>query len=163
MPDCVRELDARNLRNVVLDASASKPFLGICIGLQLLFDHSDEGDVAGLGVFRGKVRRFASDMHDTHGAKLKVPHMGWNQVHQAASHPLWNGIDQDARFYYVHSYYVDPVDASLTTGTSDYPQRFTSAVARDNIFAVQFHPEKSQHAGLKLLENFIHWDGNPTC
>jgi len=163
MPDCVRELDARNLRNVVLDAAANKPFLGICIGLQLLFEHSDEGDVAGLGLFHGNVRRFASDMHDVHGAKLKVPHMGWNQVHQAANHPLWQGIDQDARFYYVHSYYVDPVDTSLTAGTSDYPQRFTSAVARDNIFAVQFHPEKSQHAGLKLLENFIHWDGNPTC
>ncbi len=108
MPDCVRELDARNLRGAVLEAAANKPFLGICIGLQLLFEHSDEGDVAGLGVFRGKVRRFASDMHDERGAKLKVPHMGWNQVHQAANHPLWNGIDQDARFYYVHSYYVDP-------------------------------------------------------
>ncbi len=163
MPDCVRELDARNLRNVVLDAAANKPFLGICIGLQLLFEHSDEGDVAGLGLFHGNVRRFASEMHDEYGAKLKVPHMGWNQLHQAANHPLWKGIDQDARFYYVHSYYVDPVDDSLTAGTSDYPQRFTSAVARDNIFAVQFHPEKSQHAGLKLLENFIHWDGNPTC
>ncbi|HEY7987165.1 MAG TPA: imidazole glycerol phosphate synthase subunit HisH [Methylophilaceae bacterium] len=163
MPDCVRELDARNLRGAVLEAAAHKPFLGICIGLQLLFEHSDEGDVAGLGLFRGKVRRFASDMHDEHGAKLKVPHMGWNQVHQTVKHPLWNGIDQDARFYYVHSYYVDPADASLTAGTSDYPQRFTCAVARDNIFAVQFHPEKSQHAGLKLLENFINWDGNPIC
>jgi glutamine amidotransferase len=163
MPDCVRELDARNLRGVVLEAAASKPFLGICIGLQLLFEHSDEGDIAGLGFFQGKVRRFASNMQDEHGAKLKVPHMGWNQVHQAVDHPLWNGIAQDSRFYYVHSYYVDPTDASLTAGTSDYPQRFTSAVARDNIFAVQFHPEKSQHAGLKLLENFVNWDGNPTC
>jgi glutamine amidotransferase len=163
MPDCVRELDARNLRGAVLQAADSKPFLGICIGLQLLFEHSDEGNTPGLGLFRGRVCRFASNMHDEQGAKLKVPHMGWNQVRQTTTHPLWNGIDQDARFYYVHSYYVQPAEASLTAGSSEYPQRFTSAVARDNIFAVQFHPEKSQHAGLKLLENFIHWDGNPTC
>lgn len=163
MPDCVRELDARNLRGAVLEASKSKPFLGICIGLQLLFEHSDEGDTPGLGVFRGKVQRFASNMHDELGAKLKVPHMGWNQVRQTVDHPLWAGITQDARFYYVHSYYVNPVETSLTAGSSEYPLSFTCAVARDNIFAVQFHPEKSQHAGLKLLENFIHWDGNPTC
>lgn len=163
MPDCIRELDARNLRSAVLEAAYTKPFLGICIGLQLLFEHSDEGNTAGLGLFRGRVRRFASDMHDEHGAKLKVPHMGWNQVRQTLNHPLWNGIVQDARFYYVHSYYVEPADATLTAGDSEYPRRFTSAVARDNVFAVQFHPEKSQHDGLKLLENFIHWDGNPTC
>ena len=163
MPDCVRELDARNLRGAVLEAASSKPFLGICIGLQLLFDHSDEGDVAGLGAFAGRVQRFTSNMHDTKGAKLKVPHMGWNQVRQTKAHPLWRGIAQDARFYYVHSYYVVPTDASLTAGTSEYPQTFTSAVSRGNIFAVQFHPEKSQHAGLKLLENFTNWDGNPTC
>lgn len=163
MPDCVRELDARNLRGAVLEASASKPFLGICIGLQLLFEHSDEGNTPGLGIFRGKVRRFASNMHDEHGAKLKVPHMGWNQVRQTVNHALWSGIPQDERFYYVHSYYVQPEESALTAGSSEYPQPFTSAVARANIFAVQFHPEKSQHAGLKLLENFINWDGNPTC
>ena len=161
MPDCVRELDARNLRAAVLDAASNKPFLGICIGLQLLFDHSDEGNIAGLGVFRGNVKRFASGMKDAEGNKLKVPHMGWNQVHQVRNHKLWNGIAQDDRFYYVHSYYVAPEDAALPVGTSDYPVSFTSAVARDNIFAVQFHPEKSQHAGLQLLKNFIHWDGNP--
>lgn len=163
MPDCVRELDARNLRGAVLEASASKPFLGICIGLQLLFEHSDEGNTPGLGIFRGKVRRFASNMHDEHGAKLKVPHMGWNQVRQTVNHALWSGIPQDERFYYVHSYYVQPEESALTAGSSEYPQPFTSAVAHANIFAVQFHPEKSQHAGLKLLENFINWDGNPTC
>jgi imidazole glycerol-phosphate synthase subunit HisH len=161
MPDCVRELDARGLRNAVLDAAVNKPFLGICIGLQLLFDHSEEGNVAGLGVFKGGVKRFASGLKDAQGAKLKVPHMGWNQVRQESSHPLWEGIAQDARFYFVHSYYVAPDDEAIITGSTEYPTRFTSAVARDNIFAVQFHPEKSQHAGLQLLKNFIHWDGNP--
>lgn len=161
MPDCMRELDSRGLRDAVLKAAASKPFLGICIGLQLLFEHSDEGNVAGLGVFAGQVRRFASGMKDAHGNKLKVPHMGWNQVRQTRAHPLWRDIPQDDRFYYVHSYYVVPDDTALIVGTSDYPVSFTSAVARDNIFAVQFHPEKSQHAGLQLLKNFIHWDGTP--
>lgn len=161
MPDCMRELDSRGLRDAVLKAAASKPFLGICIGLQLLFEHSDEGNVAGLGVFAGQVRRFASGMKDADGNKLKVPHMGWNQVRQTRAHPLWRDIPQDDRFYYVHSYYVVPDDAALIVGTSDYPVSFTSAVARDNIFAVQFHPEKSQHAGLQLLKNFIHWDGTP--
>lgn len=161
MPDCMRELDARGLREAVLKAAAEKPFLGICIGLQLLFDHSDEGNVAGLGVFAGQVRRFASGMRDAHGDKLKVPHMGWNQVRQTKPHRLWQGIAQDDRFYYVHSYYVVPEDAALTVGCSDYPESFTSAVARDNIFAVQFHPEKSQHAGLALLKNFIRWNGTP--
>lgn len=161
MPDCVRELDARGLRGAVLDAATNKPFLGICIGLQLLFEHSEEGDIAGLGVFKGGVKRFASPLQDAQGNKLKVPHMGWNQVHRQRAHPLWQGIAQDARFYYVHSYYVVPDDEAIITGTSEYPARFTSAVARDNIFAVQFHPEKSQHAGLQLLKNFIHWDGNP--
>lgn len=161
MPDCVRELDARGLRAAVLDAAASKPFLGICIGLQLLFEHSEEGNVDGLGVFPGRVKRFTSGMTDAQGYKLKVPHMGWNRVHQTIAHPLWAGIDQDERFYFVHSYYVEPQDNSLTAGLSDYPAPFTCAIARDNIFAVQFHPEKSQHAGLHLLRNFVHWDGNP--
>jgi len=157
MPDCMRELDARGLRDAVLDAAHNKPFLGICIGLQMLFEHSDEGNVAGLGILRGKVVRFASDMHDAQGNKLKVPHMGWNQVHHA-HHPLWNGIEQDARFYFVHSYYVQPGDATLIQATSDYPQHFACAVARDNLFAVQFHPEKSANAGLRLLRNFVDWD-----
>ncbi len=157
MPDCMRELDARGLRDAVLLAARSRPFLGICIGLQMLFEHSAEGDVAGLGILHGKVVRFASHMHDAQGNKLKVPHMGWNQVHHV-QHPLWDGIVQDARFYFVHSYYVQPQDASLVQATSQYPQSFVCAVAKNNLFAVQFHPEKSSTAGLKLLQNFMQWN-----
>ncbi len=157
MPDCMRELDARGLRDAVLLAARSRPFLGICIGLQMLFEHSAEGGVAGLGVLPGQVARFASQMHDAQGSKLKVPHMGWNQVHHG-QHPLWDGIEQDARFYFVHSYYVQPQDASLVQATSQYPDSFVCAVARHNLFAVQFHPEKSAAAGLKLLQNFMHWN-----
>ena len=156
MPDCMRELDARGLREAVLEASRNKPFLGICIGLQMLFEHSAEGDVPGLGVVRGEVVRFASHLTDAQGSKLKVPHMGWNQVHRA-EHPLWQNIAQDARFYFVHSYYVQPQDEDLVQATSCYPQPFVCAVARDNLFAVQFHPEKSQQAGLTLLRNFVNW------
>lgn len=159
MPDCMRELDARGLRNAVLDAAHSKPFLGICIGLQMLFEHSSEGDVAGLDVLPGKVVRFASGLTDVYGDKLKVPHMGWNQVkHVMPTHPLWNGIEQDARFYFVHSYYVRPHDEKVIQATCEYPQPFVCAIAQDNIFAVQFHPEKSATAGLKLLQNFINWN-----
>ncbi|OGS80440.1 MAG: imidazole glycerol phosphate synthase, glutamine amidotransferase subunit [Gallionellales bacterium GWA2_55_18] len=184
MPDCMRELETRGLRNAVLEAARNKPFLGICIGLQMLFEHSTEGNVAGLGILRGEVVRFASDLRDAQGSRLKVPHMGWNRVHQistprpevedalafstagggkldsglAGTHPLWNGIGQNARFYFVHSYYVRPQDAALIQATSDYPQPFVCAVARDNLFGVQFHPEKSQTAGLKLLQNFVQWN-----
>jgi glutamine amidotransferase len=161
MPDCVRELGARGLRQPVLDAARNKPFLGICIGLQMLFEHSEEGNTAGLGVFPGRVRRFPSGMHDAAGNKLKVPHMGWNEAHQTRSHPLWAGIAPSARYYFVHSYYVEPAEATLETAYTQYPSRFTSAVGRDNIFAVQFHPEKSQQAGLSLLYNFVNWDGRP--
>ncbi len=157
MRDCMREMDARGLRQAVLDAARNKPFLGICIGLQMLFEHSAEGDVPGLGVLPGKVVRFASDLKDAQGNKLKVPHMGWNQVHHEP-HPLWEGIAQDARFYFVHSYYVQPRDAAIAQATSDYPQPFVCAVARDNLFAVQFHPEKSAAAGLQLLHNFVNWN-----
>jgi glutamine amidotransferase len=156
MPDCMRELEARGLRQAVLDAAHNKPFLGICIGLQMLFEHSTEGNVAGLGILPGEVLRFASGMKDTQGNKLKVPHMGWNQV-QHGNHPLWEGIAQDTRFYFVHSYYVKPHDASLVQATSEYPESFVCAVAQNNLFAVQFHPEKSAAAGLKLLQNFINW------
>jgi len=156
MPDCMRELEARGLRNAVLEAARDKPFLGICIGLQMLFEHSAEGDVAGLGILHGKVERFASNMRDAQGDKLKVPHMGWNQVHHG-QHPLWDGIAQDERFYFVHSYYVLPQDASLVQATCKYPQSFVCAVAKNNLFAVQFHPEKSHTAGLKLLQNFTQW------
>jgi glutamine amidotransferase len=157
MPDCMRELDLRGLRQAVLDAAHTKPFLGICIGLQMLFDHSAEGDVPGLGVLPGEVVRFTHNLKDAQGNKLKVPHMGWNQVHHR-DHVLWNGIVQDARFYFVHSFYVQPRDAGVVQATSDYPQSFVCAVARDNLFAVQFHPEKSAAAGLKLLQNFVNWN-----
>lgn len=157
MHECMHELDARGLRDAVLLAARSRPFLGICVGLQMLFEHSAEGDVAGLGVLRGKVVRFGNNMRDAQGNKLKVPHMGWNQVHHV-QHPLWAGIEQDARFYFVHSYYVQPQDASLVQATSQYPQSFVCAVGKDNLFAVQFHPEKSHTAGLKLLKNFMQWN-----
>ena len=157
MPDCMRELDARGLRDAVLLAARSRPFLGICIGLQMLFERSAEGEIAGLGILPGKVARFASPLRDAQGNKLKVPHMGWNQVHHVQN-PLWDGIVQDARFYFVHSYYVQPLDASLVQATSQYPHSFVCAVAKDNLFAVQFHPEKSSTAGLKLLQNFMQWN-----
>lgn len=166
MPDCIREVDARGLREAVLYAAENKPFLGICIGLQMLFEHSEEGNSAGLGLFKGNVKRFAAaDMHDANGEKLKVPHMGWNQVYQthnnagnsSQAHALWRGIDDGARFYFVHSYYVKPDDDSITAGFSEYPSRFTSAIAKNNLFAVQFHPEKSASAGLQMLSNFVNW------
>ena len=160
MPDCMRELDQRGLRAAVLDAAKRKPFLGICIGLQMLFEFSEEGGIAGLGIFRGRVKRFPAEaMVADDGSRLKVPHMGWNHVRQEIAHPLWNDIADGSRFYFVHSYYPEAVDTGIVAGTSCYPFRFTCAVARDNIFAVQFHPEKSQAAGLALLKNFADWDG----
>lgn len=165
MPDCIRELDARGLRNAVIESYKTKPFLGICIGLQMLFEQSEEGNAAGLGLLKGNVKRFAADtMFDVDGDKLKVPHMGWNQVSQLHHnglnhHPLWHNIADDARFYYVHSYYVQPEDSNIVAGYSQYPQKFTSAIATNNVFAVQFHPEKSASAGLQLLSNFVNWNG----
>ncbi len=159
MPDCIRELDSRGLRQAVIEATQQKPFLGICIGLQMLFERSEEGNAAGLGVFAGQVKRFAAaDMHDTAGQKLKVPHMGWNQVQQQTAHSLWQDIADNERFYYVHSYYVSPADNVLVSGITAYPKPFTCAIAKDNLFAVQFHPEKSAKAGLQLLRNFVHWN-----
>lgn len=158
MPDCMRELDARGLRGAVIEAAREKPFLGICIGLQMLFESSEEGDVRGLGVLKGTVRRFPEGLAEcATGARLKVPHIGWNQVYQVRAHPLWRDIADAARFYFVHSYYADERDPALRSGRTEYGVAFTCAVARDNIFAVQFHPEKSQSAGLQLLSNFIHW------
>ncbi|OMG56923.1 imidazole glycerol phosphate synthase subunit HisH [Azonexus hydrophilus] len=157
MPDCMRELDARGLRAVVLQAAQDKPFLGICVGEQMLFERSEEGDVAGLGVFPGEVKRFPDErMVDRNGLRLKVPHMGWNEVRQAP-HALWAGIADNSRFYFVHSYCVQTIDPALTVGTTDYGVPFTCAVGRDNIFAVQFHPEKSARDGLQLLKNFVEW------
>lgn len=161
MPDCMREMDARGLRQPILEATKTKPFLGLCIGLQMLFESSEEGNVKGLGVLPGRVVRFPPErMHDARGDKLKVPHMGWNQVQQTLPHPLWAGIADASRFYFVHSYHVDTPEAALVAGTSHYGYGFTCAVARNNIFAVQCHPEKSQSAGLRLLANFVAWDGS---
>ena len=165
MPDCLRELEMRGLREAVMNAAMSKPFLGICIGLQMLFDSSEEGNVEGLGIVPGRVRRFlptarpgASETGVTNGQRFKVPHMGWNEVHQSANHPLWKGIPGNARFYFVHSYYVENAIPSQAAAFSLYPSPFTCAVAKDNIFAVQFHPEKSHNAGLALLRNFVQWE-----
>ncbi len=158
MPDCIRELDARALRQSVIQATQDKPFLGICIGLQMLFEHSEEGNATGLGLFKGVVKRFpAEQMLDTHGKKLKVPHMGWSQVRQSKPHALWQDIADQARFYYVHSYYVAPNAPTLTAATTAYPFDYTCAIACENVFAVQFHPEKSAEAGLQLLRNFVNW------
>ncbi len=160
MAECMRELQQRGLVEAVRDAAARKPFLGICLGMQMLFEHSEEGDTAGLGILPGRVRRFADEaMYDNRNERLKVPHMGWNEVHQAMPHPLWHGIADEARFYFVHSYYVEASDPAMVSGYSLYPFPFTCAIAADNIFAVQFHPEKSQEAGLALLANFTIWNG----
>lgn len=157
-PDCMREIDARGLRHAIVDAARSKPFLDICMGMQVLFEHSEEGDTACLGILPGTVQRFPPEaMHDAAGNKLKVPHMGWNDVHQAMPHPLWAGIEEGARFYFVHSYFVQPAAPEVIAGFTHYPFPFTCAVAAGNIFAVQFHPEKSQNAGLALLGNFATW------
>ena len=158
MPDCMREHEKSGLRPAVIAAARSKPFLGICIGEQMLFAHSEEGDAAGLGIFPGSVQRFpAANMRGADGSRLKVPHMGWNTVAQKKPHPLWAGIADHSRFYFVHSYCVQAPDSALCAGTTDYGLSFTSAVAQDNIFAVQFHPEKSARDGLQLLKNFVEW------
>jgi imidazole glycerol-phosphate synthase subunit HisH len=150
MRDCMRQLGESGAREAVIQAAREKPFLGICIGLQMLFEHAEEGDTPGLGLLPGNVPRFQLN-------GLKIPHMGWNEVAQQRSHPLWAGIADGSRFYFVHSYYPAPREPALTVGTALYGRPFTCAVARDNIFAVQFHPEKSQSAGLQLLSNFVRW------
>ena len=166
-PDCMREIDARGLRQVIIDAAHSQPFLGICMGMQVLFEHSEEGDTACLGILPGTVQRFPAEaMVDADGNKLKVPHMGWNNVHQTGPHPLWAGIEEGERFYFVHSYFVQPASSDVIAGFSHYPFPFTCAVATANIFAVQFHPEKSQNAGMVLLGNFVTWnpgEGEAAC
>ena len=159
--DCMHELRAYGLDEVVREVSTKKPFLGICMGMQVLVDFSEENDgTECLGVYSGKVREFSRELEDPDtGLYLKIPHMGWNQVHQTREHPLWADIDQDSRFYFVHSYHVDPVDKGLVAGTTEYGHEFTSVIARDNVFAIQAHPEKSAAAGLQLLKNFTRWNG----
>lgn len=161
---CMEALECEGLREAVLHAARERPFLGICLGLQALYEESDEGGgMAGLGLLKGRVRLFGA-LTDASGSPLKVPHMGWNQVHQARPHFLWSGIENDTRFYFVHSYYANTVTAPETVGVTDYGLPFTSAAAYENIFATQFHPEKSQRAGLQLLANFLNWDGrNDQC
>ena len=157
MPDCMRHLDESGLREAVLEAARSKPLFGVCIGEQMLFDASEEGGTAGLGLLPGRVVRFPADMRDADGARLKVPHMGWNRVAQDRPHALWEGVPDGAYFYFVHSYFACPDDAGLSVGSADHGRRFTCVVARDNIFATQFHPEKSAAHGLRLYANFVDW------
>jgi len=162
MPDCMKGLLASGLVDTVLEVMRERPFLGICLGLQMLFDASEEGPTAGLGALPGNVVRFRDEaMVTAGGERLKVPHMGWSPVHQTRTHPIWAGIEDGARFYFAHSFYPVPADSSLAAGTADYPAPFTCAIARANIFATQFHPEKSQRAGLRLLANFVTWDARP--
>jgi glutamine amidotransferase len=159
MGDCMREIDRLGLRAALVAAARTKPFLGICLGLQSLMAFSDEdGGTAGLNLFPGRVVRFKPGMTDPHtGLGLKIPHMGWNEVAPVRPHPVWAGIELGTRFYFVHSYYVVPEDQGLIAATTDYGAPFCAALAHEGIFAVQFHPEKSQAAGLKLLENFLSW------
>lgn len=159
MRDCMQALHDTGLADVIREAAASKPLLGICLGMQALLSDSEEGgNIPCLNVFEGHVRRFSEHLTDKNGNTLKIPHMGWNQVKQQA-HPLWDNIPQNSRFYFVHSYYAVPDHIEESIASSDYPQPFTCALAKNQIFAVQFHPEKSQTVGLQLLKNFLHWNG----
>ena len=160
MPDCMRCLCESGLKGVVVEMARTRPFLGICLGLQMLFESSEEGPTNGLAVLPGTVVRFRDKaMTLPDGQRLKVPHMGWSPVRQTRPHPLWAGIPDGMRFYFAHSYHPRPADPGATAGTADYPTAFTCAIARANIFATQFHPEKSHRAGLQLLANFVAWDG----
>ena len=160
MRDCMRSLRSSGLEEAVIASSKTKPLLGVCVGEQMLFEGSDEGDTPGLALFAGRVRRFSGPAFQTpaDGAMaLKVPHMGWNAVRQTRSHPLWRGVPQDTPFYFVHSYYAVPQDEDAIAGTALYGHDFCCAIAAANIFAVQFHPEKSAAPGLQIYRNFVHW------
>ena len=157
MRDCMRELHDSGMLDAVLHAAAHKPLMGVCVGMQMLLDHSEEQDTVGLGLIAGRVRRFQLEGRlQPDGSRYKVPQMGWNRVHQAP-HALWTGVPDGSWFYFVHSYYATPADARHSAGEADFGGRFTCAVARDNIFATQFHPEKSADQGLALYRNFLHW------
>jgi glutamine amidotransferase len=157
MRDCMQALAGSGLRDAVLEAAANKPLFGVCVGMQMLMQHSEEQDTPGLGLMPGHVRRFRLEgRRQPDGSRFKVPQMGWNEVFQRP-HPLWAGVPDGAHFYFVHSYHAAPDDPALTVGETDYGDRFTSAMARDNIFATQFHPEKSATHGLMLYRNFLTW------
>jgi imidazole glycerol-phosphate synthase subunit HisH len=156
--DCMRELRDSGMLEAVLDAAARKPMLGVCVGMQMLLDRSEEQDTAGLGLIPGTVRRFRLEGRlQGDGSRFKVPQMGWNRVRQKFAHPLWADIPDESWFYFVHSFHAAPSEPRHSAGTTEYGDRFTSAVARDNIFATQFHPEKSADLGLALYRNFLHW------
>ncbi len=158
MPDCMRELRESGLQASVLEAAASKPLFGVCVGMQMLLDHSAEGDTPGLGLIHGEVIKFdLAGQLQPDGSRYKVPQMGWNQV-WFNDHPVWGDVPDGSYFYFVHSFYAKPSDARHSAGLTDYGQRFSSAIARDNIFATQFHPEKSSDHGLSLYRNFLHWN-----
>jgi glutamine amidotransferase len=165
MRDCMAELAASGMKDAVLEAAASKPLMGVCVGMQMLLDHSEEQDTPGLGLIAGQVRRFRLEGQvQPDGSRYKVPQMGWNRVHQRSQawhgggvHPMWAGVPDGAWFYFVHSYYATPDRLEHAAGETDYGARFTCAVARDNIFATQFHPEKSAEHGLALYRNFLAW------
>lgn len=157
--DCMKELNNHGLIDVIREVAESKPFLGICMGMQVLMESSEEnGGVDCLGLYNGHVNAFKNTI-DQSEERLKIPHMGWSQIDQKNDHPLWEGVISGARFYFVHSYYVSPDDASLVTGQTDYGLEYASAIAKNNIFAIQAHPEKSADDGLQLLKNFTQWDG----
>jgi imidazole glycerol-phosphate synthase subunit HisH len=159
MPDCMHELRASGLQDAVLHAAANKPLMGVCVGMQMLLSRSEEGPTEGLGLIDGEVIRFQLEGRlQADGSRYKVPQMGWNRVFQALPHPLWAGVDDGAYFYFVHSYYARPSDPRHSAGETDYGSRFTCALARDNIFATQFHPEKSAEHGLAVYRNFLRWN-----
>ena len=163
MPDCMRELLESGLKEAVLEAAQCKPLFGVCVGMQMLLDHSAEGNTPGLGLIHGEVLKFElKGQLQPDGSRYKVPQMGWNQVwrnnHGAAPHPVWGEVPDGSYFYFVHSFYAQPSDARHSVGETDYGKRFSSAIARDNIFATQFHPEKSSDHGLSLYRNFLHWN-----
>ena len=161
MRDCMRELHDSGLLPAVLHAAAHKPLFGVCVGMQMLLDHSAEGDATGtacLGLIPGEVVKFElNGQHQADGSRFKVPQMGWNRVRQTRPHALWSGVPDNSYFYFVHSFYARPLDVHHTAGETDYGQPFTSAISRDNIFATQFHPEKSADMGLMLYRNFLSW------
>ena len=154
MPDCISQLNSRGLKESVIEAAKQKPFLGICLGLQMLLEKSEEGNVNGFGLLPGIVKRFQPNKNE----RIKIPHMGWNKVDLLNPHPMWDKISSASRFYFVHSFYAEVKDKILVMATSSHGEKFTCAIAKDNIFAVQFHPEKSSELGLQLLNNFITWD-----